>query len=968
MSKTPIFTVGQRWANTAEPELGIGIITNTDVRMITMYFPDSEATRTFAMASAPLIRVEFRPGETVENLEGERFTIHAMDEQSDLFFYDLLDAGGNRVTLPETQVVGNSAMAGPLERLLHGQTDRYKAFSLRYQTWKHHHQYMQSPLRGLMGPRVSLIPHQFHIAQQTSSQWQPRVMLADEVGLGKTIEAGLIVHKLLIEQHISRVLIVVPEPLVNQWLVEMLRRFNLPVRIFNTEQCEAICDSQDTDNPFETEQLVLCSLDFLSEHQQWRDAALNSEWDLLIVDEAHHLAWQPDLPETAVANSAYGLVEQFAQQAKGLLLLTATPEKEGHQSHFAQLRLLDPDRYQSLEHFVEQQNQFEQVAEIAEQLISGTPLQAADTATLKSLLNDPSSHALIDTLQSEESLTEDSESNHESSFDDPRFNRPTSAQAQQRQLATRLLDRQGTGRALYRNTRANIVHFPSRALHTVPLDLPDGYPADALYPEHDRDESWLDHDPRVSWLEQHLKANRSRKFLIICHHQTTAVALEQHLSLRCGFLCAAFHEQLSIIERDRAAAWFAEPETGAQSLICSEIGSEGRNFQFCHQLILFDLPTPVDLLEQRIGRLDRIGQEQDIQIHSLYFKDSIQERLFRWYHESLNAFEKTSSSASVVFSRMQAQFFEGKTDSDAFIAESTALNQSLNDAFIHGRNRLLELHSQGDAAVHDIIHGLDELDWDDSLSQYMQKLYSQYGVETEELSSLIELARPGTDMEAHVPGINEEGVSLTYDRETALQRDDIQFYTWDHPDVRAAMEMVISGEKGKASICLLKNKQLPEGTLLFELLYVIHCPAPGHLGIHQHLPPTPIRVLLDQKSRDLSSAVSLEVLDQQAKNVKGELVAAIIKNYRELIEHSVKTGSDIAENQFAALTQQARESFASHYNGEIERMTALAQTNPNIKPQAIEHLQETLTKGMQLLEDNAKVYLDGIRVMVTVQS
>ena len=89
---------------------------------------------------------------------------------------------------------------------------------------------------------------------------------------------------------------------------------------------------------------------------------------------------------------------------------------------------------------------------------------------------------------------------------------------------------------------------------------------------------------------------------------------------------------------DKAAHYFAQNEDGAQVLICSEIGSEGRNFQFAHQLVLFDLPLIPDLLEQRIGRLDRIGQQRDIQIHVPYFSDSAQQVLFDWYHQGLNAF------------------------------------------------------------------------------------------------------------------------------------------------------------------------------------------------------------------------------------------------------------------------------------------------------------------------------------------
>jgi ATP-dependent helicase HepA len=88
-------------------------------------------------------------------------------------------------------------------------------------------------LRGLAGARISPIPHQLYIASEVAGRWAPRVLLADEVGLGKTIEAGLILHRMLLEGRVRRVLVLVPEPLLHQWLVELLRRFNLPFALFD---------------------------------------------------------------------------------------------------------------------------------------------------------------------------------------------------------------------------------------------------------------------------------------------------------------------------------------------------------------------------------------------------------------------------------------------------------------------------------------------------------------------------------------------------------------------------------------------------------------------------------------------------------------------------------------------------------------------------------------------------------------
>src|SRR5690606_15884430 len=114
------------------------------------------------------------------------------------------------------------------------------------------------------------------------------------------------------------------------------------------------------------------------------------------------------------------------------------------------------------------------------------------------------------------------------------------------------------------------------------------------------------------------------------------------------FTASVFHEDLTLVQRDRNAAWFAEPD-GAQILLCSEIGSEGRNFQFAHHLILFDMPVHPELLEQRIGRLDRIGQKKGITIYIPYLLGSPQEFLVRWFHEGLNAFNANLEGGNMIF-------------------------------------------------------------------------------------------------------------------------------------------------------------------------------------------------------------------------------------------------------------------------------------------------------------------------------
>jgi len=200
-----------------------------------------------------------------------------------------------------------------------------------------------------------LISHQLYIASEVARRQHPRVLLADEVGLGKTIEAGMIIHAQLTRGAINRVLVVVPEPLLHQWLVEMRRRFNLQFSILDDLLYDESLASATDGNPFLDRQLVLTSLPFLLSSPSVQEHALAAGWDTLIIDEAHHLEATDQSGEDS---SAYACAAELAAKVPSLLLLTATPEQLGNEGHFARLQLLDSHRFPSLEKFSEEEKGF----------------------------------------------------------------------------------------------------------------------------------------------------------------------------------------------------------------------------------------------------------------------------------------------------------------------------------------------------------------------------------------------------------------------------------------------------------------------------------------------------------------------------------------------------------------------------------------------------------------------------------
>ena len=342
------FTAGQRWISDTESDLGLGTILEVEHRQITVVFLATGETRIYAKETAPLTRVAFMPGDVITSHEGWQLRVEQVDDDGGLLTYmGQREDSGQKAVINEAGLDNFLQFRSPRDRLFAGLIDGQRWFSLRRNVFEHRHQLAQSPVRGLMGARVSVLPHQIYIAVEALQRNSPRMLLADEVGLGKTIEAGMIVHGSLVNNQVSRVLIVVPSALLHQWLVEMLRKFNLSFRIMDAERFEELADNAPDGNPFLAEQLVLCSLDTLLEDDAVGDAAASAGWDMLVADEAHHLNWKPDEP-----SDAYNLIEELAMETPSVLLLTATPEQLGQAGHFARLRLLDPERFGSLEQYL----------------------------------------------------------------------------------------------------------------------------------------------------------------------------------------------------------------------------------------------------------------------------------------------------------------------------------------------------------------------------------------------------------------------------------------------------------------------------------------------------------------------------------------------------------------------------------------------------------------------------------------
>ncbi|HVU35299.1 MAG TPA: RNA polymerase-associated protein RapA [Opitutaceae bacterium] len=982
--------VGQRCMSEREPELGLGVVAQVDAgaKRIAVEFPATREKRLYALGTSVLKRVQFGVGESITTRDGARLTVEAVESEGGLLVYA---AAGRHVR--EDAISDVTSVASPPERFMAAQTDPNEVFDLRLRALQMRRHVRASEVRGFLGGRIDLIPHQFYILQEMARRGIPRVLLADEVGLGKTIEACLILQRLLAVGQAKRALIVVPESLTHQWFVELLRRFNLWFSIYDEGRCVALEESDPAQNPFLASQLVLCSLSFLAgtaTHAEAeaavppnapvepdatgagepgrppvppraqeqtaapisrRDQALAAGWDIVVVDEAHHLVWTPER-----ASPEYELVAALAERTPGLLLLTATPTQLGLPGHFARLRLLDPDRYNDLARFQEEAESFTVVAEIAGRIVDQKPLNERDHARLQRVFNrDPARLAQhLDLLAA---------------------GQPGAREA----LLRTLLDQHGTGRVMFRNTRAAMAGFPKRKFCPAPVPAGNNVALLArVVREMQAEEAGTDagiryafrDDPRVGWLVGFLQQNKTAKVLLICKSQRKVAAIDAALQERLKVKSAQFHEGLALVQRDRNAAWFAEPD-GAQLLLCSEIGSEGRNFQFAHHLVLFDLPLDPGLLEQRIGRLDRIGQTQTIRIHVPYLAGSAEECVVEWYHRGLDAFETLLHGGHDFEEAFKAELLglasdfagesaDGRTRLDDLIRRTIAFRQELAARMKKGRDRLLELNSFNPPVAARVIERVREADADPSLRNFLLAVLDHFGVRIKDHEEGDLFLDPSHAYIEGFPSIPADGMLATFDRRRAIVREDIRFLSADHPLIGDVIDLLVDSPAGTTAFGALEADR---PNLILEAVYVLESVADSRWHVDQFLAPTPVRVVTDLRGNDLTS-------DRDQASLAGYVEDADLHRFLERpgfnaggLKSMLASATGIATERSRELTKRAAAKANEALSADWQRLVDLQKLNDHIRPQEVAFAAERRDRTCAAIEQ-ARLRLDSLRLIV----
>ncbi len=476
-------------------------------------------------------------------------------------------------------------------------------------------------------------------------------------------------------------------------------------------------------------------------------------------------------------------------------------------------------------------------------------------------------------------------------------------------------------------------------------------------------------DPASVWLGGFLREHDRRKVLVIAAAAATAQRIVEVIKQEFGVRATLFHEGMTLVERDRAAAWFADHEDGAQVLVCSEIGSEGRNFQFAQHLVLYDLPRNPDLLEQRIGRLDRIGQNAVIRIHVPYIEGSAQEVLFRWYHDALGAFQHTCRAGHQVWlqtrHRLETHLEDPARPLDEFIDECRELHRELDLALQRGRDRLLEINSCRPRIADALIDEAMQRELEFDLFDYMERIYDCFGVNSEIRRQDRWVITPGDNMLMHMPGLPEDGMTVPYERSAALASEDLHYLTWEHPFVRNAMDMILSSEFGNTALIAQQFPGIDAGSLLAECHFLMDFSDDYRAHNERYFPNASIRVLVDENGSDHAARFDLESAAGPAQRVDQDTAIKIVKARQSELAQMIEQAELMADTRVPGLVEAARRRGRELLGHEVERLIALQKVNPGVRDDEIEFFRGQLDHFEAALE-KTRLRLDAVRVIVTL--
>lgn len=688
-----------------------------------------------------------------------------------------------------------------------------RKFLLRIEAFLLHLAYSHNKILSLSNSRTRILAHQVESTFRVMDSLNRRFLIADEVGLGKTIEAGLVIKELEYRHGHRRILIVCPASLLYQWQQEMQSKFNDRFVIMDRNVMrKALARGS---NPWEDNGKIICSLDFIKSKRVLKMLESVS-WDTVIFDEAHRLR-----RDSRRATLAYDAAQQISGRARALLLLTATPFRGNLEELYFLIALLDKNilgPFQSFcyDYCMDQSDLSSLREKIAPVLIRRTKRDVGGftrrfARTIRFEFY-PDERALYDatTLYVAEEFNRALQSeNRAVGFVMTIFQKllDSSSHALGSALANRALRleeslrRVELERRLDREAALNEPDFLDDAEdvddmvgHSLQKTAREMRAEIATLRRLEDMASRITVDKKAEKLEGLIRSLRKKghgKFLIFTQFRTTQESLKKILGEHDVEL---FHGGLTREEKERAIIRF---KGDAEILISTEAGGEGRNMQFCNIIINYDLPWSPLKIEQRIGRLHRFGQAKDVFIYNFSTKDTVAERVLEVLEKKLRLFEESIGVPDVLLGEIEDELrlnvlimemaagvrsrksmgeeVERRIDtarkSFEKISELTVANQIDFNYDEYYRVTLKE-RSFSNRRIEQFVGDL--LEEDEYAGRFVQKTGR---------GSLYRVSAPVDDIPAAAAGVDMRPcwVSGTFDSARALEDERLEFLAFGHP-------------------------------------------------------------------------------------------------------------------------------------------------------------------------------------------
>ena len=928
------FVAGQRWLSQTEPELGLGLVLKVEPDRVNIVFPSSETTRVYTVENPPLTRVSFSVGDVLKTQEGKEFTVEDLIEKDGLVIY--INKGKK---VEESRLSDSLTFSKPFDRLLNAQVDDKPVYNLRHRALYRRFKTLRAPLRGFFNGRFNPRPHQLFVAVQSTRQAYPRVLLADEPGMGKTVEAGLILQRLQTFGSADRVLLLAPEYLLETLELELSRRFafnfaRVAADDFTTAAKPARKTShkgEDTSNPFVGEDWPWesCSLEDISGHRGKRAAAAaEAGWDVVIVAGGETLEWSEE-----GGNAAWIAVEPIAQATKSLLILSDAGPEQDAKSHFGRMHLLDSEAFATPRKYSTHRK-------------AGEAMEAAVTHLLGVTLWDKESDGFVKPLTVGEPKLKEALKLWKEGREEARD-----------QIIDYLLDAQEQGRYVFRNTRQTALGIPRRDVSLVRVEClkPEvreglkeefklhGKPVEAkgkaraLASAVDSTlATWLATlvnpapanapvVPAVGSEEAGPPASLPTA-LVICASRNRALAVEKVLSKKVQGL-------VELVGPDIRGSDDIAPSV----VVVGMEDTIGRSFPGMDITVLWDTPLTLEEVSSRLFVAENSKRRDLLKIFVPVIEDTPQEMTALWLEHGVHAFSSWSPAQTEVevefakpvhdIAKRIGVKHNPKLDEElkALIKKSASTHDHALKRIDKHRDHFLEAVSCRKNGAEQAASRMKSTDEDDSLDIFLNRTLEQLGILVETKSGRTVVVKPNPEATFRLEEIPKEGMKLCYSRTTAMVREDADFLTWDHPLVFRATDRLLATAIGNTAYVVWEDERA-QIVLLEGIFLATPGPADPKLHASRHMPPTPVRVVISHDFEDMSGEYTSEMVNKIVRNGRREWLRNNARPLYNIIPSMMRILTQRAAVKMRELAGKASHQMEAMFTADVTRLKRLPAT------------------------------------------